>query len=357
MLALHHRRSARVEARMDSRLTFRASSRAMRTVALVVSALALCLTPATSFAQPGPSAPDAGVTPNVARQRLVRATVTVREGTSDRGLGVVLATDGRIFTALASVRGVRDLRVLYPDGRVDRAHVAAIDTAWGVAVVEGNGARWPDGLTLAERDGRSGDAAAWLPAAGQRPVAGTLARRRSFVGAGSALLRDAWEITPVPPRSAAGSGVLHMSTATLVGLVVPPSGEVEITGAESLFAVPAHVLRAMTQRAVENARPWVGVVTREIRMGEDPILGSGGLRVIDVQPGSPAQRAGIHAGERGDVIVSVDGRRVTSLAELGTSMEGRRPGDTVVLQIMRRNAQIDVPVLLEALPATPPRRE
>lgn len=326
----------------------------MRSVAF---ALALCLSAPPLAAQPAPSAPDAGVTPNAARQRLVRASVAVREGTTERGLGVVLAADGRIFTALACVQGVRDLRVVYPDGRVDRARVAAIDSAWGVAVLEGSGARWPEGVSLDERDGRSGDAAAWLPAHGQRPVAGTLARRRSFVGSGSVLLRDAWEITPIPPRGAAGSGVMHISTGALVGLVVPPAGDVAITGAESLFAVPLQVLRGITQRAVENARPWVGVVTREIRMGEDPILGSGGLRVIDVQPGSPAQRAGIRAGDRGDVIVSVDGRRVTSLAELGQSMEGRHPGDTVVIQVMRRNAQIDVPVLLEALPTTPPRRE
>lgn len=326
----------------------------MRTVAL---ALALCLSASPLAAQPAPTAPDAGVTPTAARQRLVRATVVVREGTAERGLGVVLATDGRIFTALSCVQGVRDLRVVYPDGRVDRARVAAIDSAWGVAALEGSGARWPEGLSLDERDGRSGEAAAWLPAHGQRPVAGTLARRRSFVGSGSTLLRDAWEITPIPPRGAAGSGVMHVSTGALVGLVVPPSGDVSITGAESLFAVPLHVLRGITQRAVENARPWVGVVTREIRMGEDPILGSGGLRVIDVQPGSPAARAGIRAGDRGDVIVSVDGRRVTSLAELGQSMEGHHPGDTVVIQVMRRNAQIDVPVLLEALPTTPPRRE
>ena len=328
----------------------------MRTSGTLI-ALALCLFSAPALAQQDPAPVDAGVTPAAARQRLVRATVTVREGAADRGRGVVLAGDGRVLTALANVQGVRDVRVVYPDGRVDRARVVAVDTAWGVAVLEGSAARWSEGLTLAERDGRSGDAASWIPAAGARPVVGTLARRRSFVGSGSALLRDAWEITPVPPRSAAGSGVLHTATGTLTAVVVPPAGDVSITGAESLFAVPLYVLRAVTQRAAENARPWLGVVTREIRMGEDAIVGSGGLRVIEVQPGSPAQRAGLAAGERGDVIVSVDGRRVTNVTDLGEVMTGRRPGETLVLQVMRRNAQVDVPVTLEALPATPPRRE
>lgn len=319
----------------------------MRTL---VPALALCLlAPAAAWAQ-SPPAPTTAGDPALARQRLVRATVSVREGVVERARGVVLAGDGRVVTALARVQGVRDLRVVYPDGRIVRARVSAIDTAWGLAVLDGTGARWPEGLELAERDGRSGDAASWVPAGGARPVAGTLARRRSFVGPDGALLRDAWEISPVAPRSAVGAGVVHVRTATLLGVLVAPAGDVATTGAEAPFAVPVAVIRAATRRAAENARPWLGIVTREVRIGEDPMLAAGGLRVIDVQAGSPAQRAGIHAGERGDVVVSVDGRPVARLDDLGAAMEGRRPGDTVVLQVMRRNATVDVPVTLDALP-------
>ena len=146
---------------------------------------------------------------------------------------MVLAGDGRVVTALDRVQGVRDLRVVYPDGRVVRARVSAIDAAWGLAVLDGTGARWPEGIELAERDGRSGDAASWIPAGGARPVAGTLARRRSFVGADGVLLRDAWEISPVAPRSAVGAGVVHVRTATLLGVLVAPAGDVTTTGAEA----------------------------------------------------------------------------------------------------------------------------
>jgi len=323
----------------------------MRTLALVALALGL-LRPAAARAQPeAPQAPQAPVDPAAARQRLVRATVSVREGGAERARAVVLAGDGRIVTALAPVQNVRDLRVAYPDGRVVRARVSAIDTAWGIAVLDGTGARWPEGLPLAERDGRSGDPASWVPAAGARPVAGSLARRRSLVGADGALLRDAWEIAPVAPRSAVGAGVLHVRTGALVGVIVAPAGDAATTGAEGPFAVPVSVIRAALRRAAENARPWLGIVTREVRIGEDPMLAAGGLRVIEVQPGSPAARAGVNAGERGDVVVSVDGRPVARLDDLGAAMEGRRPGDTVVLQVMRRNATVDVPVQLDALPA------
>jgi putative serine protease PepD len=190
----------------------------------------------------------------------------------------------------------------------------------------------------------------WVPAAGVRPVVGTLARRRSFVGAGAVLLRDAWELSPIPPRSAAGAGVVLQSSGALVGVIVPPAGSQPITGAESLFAVPLSAIRMLAERVIEQARPWLGVVTRELRMGEDAVLGAGGLRVVEVQSGSPAQRAGLRPGPRGDVIVSVDGQRVATLNDLGAAIEGRRPGDVVTFQVMRQNAQIHVTVRLDVLP-------
>ncbi len=353
-------RAAPVTARMDTPRPHRAFSRAMRRTAPAF-ALSLALAGASLHAQPAPRAPstddgDAGVSPTVARQRLTRATVTVRDGSTERGRGVVLDGTGHIVTALAVAAGARDLRVVYPDGRVDRARLLASDEGWGVAVLDGGAARWPEGVPLASRDARSGDAALWVPAAGARPVAGTLAQRRTFVGPQGALLRDAWAITPAPPRSTAGAGVLQATTGALVAVVVPPAGDAEATMAEGLFAAPLPVLRALESQAATNVRPWLGVVTREIRMGEDAIVGSGGLRVTDVQPGSPAQRAGLRAGERGDVIVSVDGRRVVTVADLAAAMEGRRPGDTVVLQVVRANAQLDVSIALDVLPAVSPRR-
>lgn len=327
----------------------------MRIAAMALVLLLVSLRGITAHGQPTPSS-DAGVDPGTARQRLLRATVSVRDGSTERARGIVLAGDGRIFTALAPVLGAQNLRVVYPDGRGDRARVAATDPAWGVALLEGGAARWPEGIPLAERDARSHDAAIWSPAAGARPVVGTLVRRRTFVGPSAALLRDAWEISPIAPRSAQGAGVVQVNAGALVAVLVAPAGDAAATGAEGPFAVPLSVLQALTRRAAESARPWLGVVTREVRMGEDPTLATGGLRVIEVQPGSPAQRAGVLAGERGDVIVSVDGQRVASLNDLGTAMEGRRPGEVVVLQVVRRNAQADIPVQLEALPAENRRR-
>jgi S1-C subfamily serine protease len=326
-------------------------SRVMRAFAAVLGSALLALS-GEARAQPRAQLPTTvtGLGAS-ARPRLARATVNVRDGASDRGRGVVLADDGRIFTALAAVQGAQNPRVVYPDGRVDRVRVVATDTAWGVALLEGFAGRWPEGVPLANGDGRSRDNVGWIPSAGARPTAGTLARRRSFVGSGGALLRDAWELNPIPASSAAGSGVASEENGALVALLVPPPRDAEITGPEFVFGVPASVLRAVQSRAVTVARPWLGVVAREIRMGEDAVLGAtGGLRVTEIHANSPAAIAGVRAGPQGDVIVSVDGHPVTTLADLGAVLQARRVGDTITMQVMRRNSRLDLSVLLTAMP-------
>jgi S1-C subfamily serine protease len=58
-----------------------------------------------------------------------------------------------------------------------------------------------------------------------------------------------------------------------------------------------------------------------------------GLQITGALPGTPAARSGV---ERGELLVGVDGRRVsTTLESFCAAMAGRRTGDEVVLQIGR----------------------
>ncbi|MBK6533820.1 MAG: hypothetical protein IPF99_30815 [Deltaproteobacteria bacterium] len=93
------------------------------------------------------------------------------------------------------MREARDLRVVYPDGRIDRARVVATDPAWGVALLEGNAGRWVEGLRISDRDGRARDEVSWVP---HRRIAGCRAALATapvlLVGGNAALLRDVWEL-------------------------------------------------------------------------------------------------------------------------------------------------------------------
>jgi S1-C subfamily serine protease len=77
-----------------------------------------------------------------------------------------------------------------------------------------------------------------------------------------------------------------------------------------------------------------GTSSPYIESGHRGILGvavgtaSGGTRVVNVTAGSAAAAAGI---DTGDVITSVAGINVTTVADLNQVMQDRRPGDNVTV--------------------------
>jgi S1-C subfamily serine protease len=83
-----------------------------------------------------------------------------------------------------------------------------------------------------------------------------------------------------------------------------------------------------------------------------------GLLVQRIVPGSPAERAGLRGGDRrvvvgmqymlvgGDVIVAVNGEKVTKTVELTLALNRKRPGDTVTVTVYRERQKTDVKVTL-----------
>jgi S1-C subfamily serine protease len=89
-----------------------------------------------------------------------------------------------------------------------------------------------------------------------------------------------------------------------------------------------------------------------------------GLLVESVSRGGPAAAAGIRGGDRyvragmqritigGDLVVAVDGQKVTSPFDLNIILNRKRPGDTVTLTLYRGGRKMDVPVRLGERPNT-----
>jgi S1-C subfamily serine protease len=84
--------------------------------------------------------------------------------------------------------------------------------------------------------------------------------------------------------------------------------------------------------------------------------------VVEVTPGSPAQRAGIRGTERavqvgnmivrvgGDIITEVDQAKVRTFEELSDFIDTKRPGDTVTLTFHRQGKLNIVEVRLRERP-------
>jgi putative serine protease PepD len=73
-----------------------------------------------------------------------------------------------------------------------------------------------------------------------------------------------------------------------------------------------------------------------------------GVLIVQVFPGSAAQKAGLKAG---DIIVQLDGRTITTKADLSDLLLGKNPGDKVMVQVQRGNQQLTLNVTLSELPA------
>jgi S1-C subfamily serine protease len=77
--------------------------------------------------------------------------------------------------------------------------------------------------------------------------------------------------------------------------------------------------------------------------------GSAQAVILDVTPGSPAEKAGL---EMGDYIVSVDGQDIALDTDLGAVIQAYQPGDTLALEISREGEDQEVKVTLGENPAS-----
>ena len=87
---------------------------------------------------------------------------------------------------------------------------------------------------------------------------------------------------------------------------------------------------------VSGYGPWFGSV---------PDFGEGiqGVKFADVSAGSPAAKAGLQAG---DIMVAFDGKAIQNLYDFTYALRGKKPGDEVVVKVMRDGKPLEVKVLL-----------
>ena len=123
------------------------------------------------------------------------------------------------------------------------------------------------------------------------------------------------------------------------------------------FAIPSNMARTIAQSLVEHGRVvrgWLGIGIQDV----EPDLASAmslpnadGVLVSDVEPGSPADKAGL---QRGDVISSVDGRKTNTSTQLRNLIAEAGANKKVALAILRRGKPQTVSVLLGELKSDQP---
>src|ERR1700682_5661295 len=136
------------------------------------------------------------------------------------------------------------------------------------------------------------------------------------------------------------------------------------------FAIPVNIAKRIVPQLIRDGeirRPKLGIAPRDVEsLGKQMQLPvSYGVLIVSVQPGSPAANAGLRGVvqtedgnlELGDIIVGLDGEKVTNNDDLFRLLDKHQVGDTVNIEVFRQGRRTTVPVRLTELPARRGLRE
>jgi S1-C subfamily serine protease len=151
-------------------------------------------------------------------------------------------------------------------------------------------------------------------------------------------------------------GPLIDSAGRLIGIntmIYSPSGAYAGVG----FAVPVDTVNRVVPKLIAYGRyqrPTLGITATDAWSRRLLPDGTKGVAILEVEPGSPAARAGLQRAEQtragrvtlGDVIVGLDGAPIEDFGDLVNRLDQHELGDTVTVTILRRGERRDVPVTL-----------
>jgi S1-C subfamily serine protease len=158
------------------------------------------------------------------------------------------------------------------------------------------------------------------------------------------------------------------------GLVVGINSQIATGGASKGsvgigFAIPINLAKKVLPTLIKSgkvAHAYIGITTAPI----DPTVvhdlnlpASKGALVQAVEPGSPAEKAGIQAGKTststsliagGDLVVGVNGKAIDTPSDISAAIASSKPGDRITIDFYRGQTKHSVTVTLADRPAKAP---
>jgi len=308
------------------------------------------------FGVPMPSVPNS---PNAPRSAPRQGKTPVPEESQPRGVGsgFILTSDGFILTNAHVVEGADEVLVTLTDKREFKAKLVGADKRTDVAVVKIQATGLP---AVKVGDVSRLKVGEWVMAIGS-PFG---LDNSVTAGIVSAKQRDTGDYLPfIQTDVAINPGNSGGPLINMRGEVVGINSQIYSRSGGFMgisFAIPMDEAMRVTEQLRANGRVTrgrIGVqiepVTKEI--AESIGLGKAqGALVNRIEPGAPADKAGLEAG---DVITKFDGKPIEKSADLPRLVGNTKPGTKSNLSVYRRGAYKDLSIVVAELEPEKPVKQ
>ncbi|MEK6283296.1 MAG: Do family serine endopeptidase [Acidobacteriota bacterium] len=255
------------------------------------------------------------------------------------GSGVIVSPDGYILTNHHVVDGAEQIKVDLNDNRTMDARLVGSDPPSDLALLKVEASNLPV-LTLGDSDRtRVGDVVLAIGnpmGIGQTVTMGIISAKGRTTGLSAGNFEDFLQ-TDAPINQGNSGGALVSTNSELIGInsqILSPSGGSIGIG----FAIPSNMARAVMETLARNGkvrRGQLGIVVAPINsevVERFKLRDQKGVFVLQVQPGGPADRAGL---QPNDVITAFNGTQVNAPNTFRNMVAAAGPGADVTVTVVR----------------------
>ncbi len=258
------------------------------------------------------------------------------------GSGIIYSEDGYIVTNQHVIDGATEVEVVLNTGTTFTAKIIGEDTKTDLAVLKiepGN-----EKLTAATLGDSTTIEVGELAVAIGNPMGmefsgSVTAGIISAVNRTMTIENRTYNLlqTDAAINSGNSGGALINQYGEVIGI---NSVKLSVTGVEGMgFAIAISeakpILNDLMQSGYVTGRPLVGIGIYETKYG---------LFISQIQEGSGAEAAGLKIE---DMILAVDGKKVTSTSEVNEIRDEKKPGDTLTFKILRDGETMEIKVTLK----------